>query len=131
MSTFLDDLKVGDRVIMREYRSVGFGGGGYGIFIISRMTPKRICIRRGKAAIPSESYEEQYWRDTGRVVGDHYGNRLEEATPEAVAKIKETNLRRRLAQKVRAIELNHLTTDTLTKIAALIDADGTDRAVEP
>jgi hypothetical protein len=109
--SWLKRLKVGDDVIVQYY---GMGGRQtLAIKKVERVTNTQIIIGVAK-----------FRKGNGCEIGGGYHSAdLLMPTPEALAIVKETNRRRDLIIKFRAIQENKLSTDTLAAIVALIDSD--------
>ncbi len=104
MSDFLERLGVGDRVIVE-------GRNGGSVAEVTHATPTQIHIGGSK-----------YRRKDGREIGADmwYGRDLSEATPAAVANIRETNKRDRLIRDIRdAVDSNRLYNATTPELEAM------------
>jgi len=105
---WVSDLKPGDNVVVCS--------GGWRSYMrvetVTRTTPKQIIIKSNR-----------YWKQNGREVGNHYGSRLEQATPELIQEIKEKIYRSKLINYLSGYNVNHwnkLSTEHLERIVKVV-----------
>ena len=103
MTSWIDSLKVGDRVL----------DGDELITVTAVHKLHIVCGSYGK-----------YKKTDGRLVGSSGWNRryIREATAERVIEITENRLRSKLKNTIKNAKLNNLSTDTLQKIVDIIEA---------
>jgi hypothetical protein len=114
---WLQNLKVGDKVI--EDKGV-FGNNR--IATVKRLTNTQVVVSAGTNLLGQE-YEVKYRKDYGTFVGaDKYAHGiLREATPEAVAEIKESQYRTTFQNKLRELSWSNVPLETIKQIQELIE----------
>lgn len=109
--SWLDELKEGDMVIVEDSRCKNLGT------VVKASLKSQVIVKSG-------SYEGKYWKKNGDAVGSGnswYCHRILEGTPDAIAKVREMELKHKLKAEVTELWNKKLNKLNSTQLQNLID----------
>lgn len=105
-TSWIQSLAEGDTVIVYHFGSVR---GWRKVEKVTRMTPTQVVVNSGR-----------FRKDNGRMVGGHYSACLLEATPDAVAKLRDDAEATRLRRSIQGVRWDAVPLETLRSVAHLL-----------